>query len=220
MNTKIIGILIIVIGLGGLFGGAYYVYRQMYYQEDEVIETVQEDETSDVQVVQSNNNSYKLPIKTENGSLDKIVKLQNKTVTISGKDTQEDDKKSIKEEQLKRTASLFIERFGSYSNQSNFSNVSDLKIYMSDEMKDWADDFVEKNNIDRDVSVYYGVTTKSISQKLEFSDSDLGQASILVNTLRRESGGGAIEDSSFYQEALVKFVLEKGFWKVDSANWK
>ena len=220
MNTKIIGILIIVLGLGGLFGGAYYVYKQMYYQPDEAPELVQKEEVVDIKVIQ-NNNSYKLPIKTEHGSLEKIVELQNKkTVVISGKETQNDNNESIKEEQLKRTASLFIERFGSYSNQSNFSNVSDLKIYMSDKMKDWADDFVKKNNIDRDISVYYGITTKSISQKIEFVDQDLGQASILVNTLRRESGGNLSEDSSFYQEALVKFILEKGFWKVDSANWK
>ena len=89
-----------------------------------------------------------------------------------------------------------------------------------DEMKNWADDFVKKNNIDRDVSVYYGITTKSISQKIEFIDQDSGQVNILVNTLRRESGGSLLEDFSFYQEALVSFVLEKGFWKVNSANWK
>jgi hypothetical protein len=219
MNTKIIGILIITLGLGGLFGGVYYIYKQMYYKSDEPTFVEQEEEEVEINTIQ-NEDSYDLPIKTENGNIEKIIEFQKKTVVISGKETQEDDDETLKEEQLKRTASLFIERFGSYSNQSNFSNVSDLKIYMSDEMKDWADDFVRKNNIDRDVSVYYGITTKSILQKVEFIDMETGEASILVNTLRRESGGGSTEDNSFYQESLVKFILEKGFWKVDSASWK
>ncbi|MDA3840471.1 MAG: hypothetical protein PF572_05240 [Patescibacteria group bacterium] len=221
MNTKIVGILIIVLGLAGLFGGAYYVYRQMYYVPDEPVIIIQkEEEKKTTPVTIENKNSYNIPIKTENGSVEKIIELQKKTVVISGKEEQEVNESSMTEEQLKRTASLFIERFGSYSNQSNFSNVSDLKIYMSNNMKIWADDFLKKNNIDRDISVYYGITTKSISQKIETIDVGTGEASILVNSLRRESGGTLSEDNSFYQEVLVKFVLEKGFWKVDSANWR
>lgn len=222
MNTKIVGILIIVLGLAGLFGGAYYVYKQMFYVPDEpvMVEVEKKENKTPVKVV-NDNNSYNLPIKTENGSIEKIIALQDKkTVVINGKENEPVDNKSLTEEQLKRTASLFVERFGSYSNQSNFSNVSDLKIYMSNDMKEWADDFVKKNNIERDVSVYYGITTKAISQKIELIDEDTGESTILVNTLRRESGGELTEDNSFYQEVLVKFVLEKGFWKVDSANWK
>lgn len=220
MNTKIVGILIIILGLTGLFGGAYYIYKQMYYVPDKPLNIVVEKEKEPVVAVK-NKNSYNLPIKTENGSVEKIIALQNnKTVVINGGKSEQKNNDSVNEEQLKRTASLFVERFGSYSNQSNFSNVSDLKIYMSNNMKKWADDFVEKNNIERDISVYYGITTKAISQKIESIDEDAGNSAILVNTLRRESGGDLSEDNSFYQEVLVKFVLEKGFWKVDSANWK
>ncbi len=219
MNTKIVGILIISLGLVGLFGGAYFVYKKMYYVPDEPVEVVKQEKREPV--VSRNKSSYNIPIETENGSTERIIELQNqKSVVISAKEELAENNISATEEQLKRTSSLFIERFGSYSNQSNFSNVSDLKIYMSANMKKWADDFVEKNNIDRDVSVYYGITTKSISQKIEFINEEDGEAKILVNTLRRESGGNLSEDNSFYQEVSVRFVLEKNFWKVDSANWK
>jgi len=220
MNTKLVGIIIIILGLTGIFGGIFFVYKQMYYKPDEVavVDLVVEENTTEKPL--ENKKSYNLPIETKEGSIENIIKLkEKKIVTISGKDTSE-EKNSLKENQLKRTASLFVERLGSYSNQSNFSNVADLKIYMSDKMRRWADDFIEKNNIDRDISVYYGITTKSISQKMELIDEDNGRATVLVNTLRRESGGDLVQDNSFYQEALVSFVLEDGFWKVDSANWK
>ncbi len=220
MNTKLVGIIIIILGLTGIFGGIFFVYKQMYYKPDEVavVDLVVEENTTEKPL--ENKKSYNLPIETKEGSIENIIKLkEKKIVTISGKDTSE-EKNSLKENQLKRTASLFVERLGSYSNQSNFSNVADLKIYMSDKMRRWADDFIEKNNIDRDISVYYGITTKSISQKMELIDEDNGRATVSVNTLRRESGGDLVQDNSFYQEALVSFVLEDGFWKVDSANWK
>jgi len=220
MNTKIIGIIIITLGLAGIFGGAFFVYKQIYYKPDEVIKIEPVAEKKIVEKKAVDKNSYNLPIETKEGNTENIIKFQHKkTITISGKEIIKDET-SLKEGQLKRTASLFIERLGSYSNQSNFSNVADLKIYMSDKMIGWADDFIKKNNIDRDISVYYGITTKSISQKMELIDEDNKNATVLVNTLRRESGGGLNEDNSFYQEASVSFVLENSFWKVNSVSWK
>lgn len=219
MNTKIIGIIIILLGLAGLFGGAYFVYRQLFYISDEPLLLPQPEEKIEPEKTE-NKNSFNIPIETENGSIEKIIELQNKKSVVVSNREEENDNLSASEEQLKRTASLFIERFGSYSNQSNFSNISDLKIYMTSSMKEWADDFIKKSNVDRDVSNYYGITTKSISQKVEFLNEDLGEAIIVVNTLRRESGGSLLEDNSFYQEAVVKFALEKGFWKVNKATWE
>ncbi|PLX21752.1 hypothetical protein C0584_01450 [Candidatus Parcubacteria bacterium] len=225
MSTKIIGILIIIIGLGGLFGAAYYVYREMYYVPDEPVVLIDQTEEEEIEVEKEEtiipkNNLLNIPVKTEEGSTEKILERQKESVVISAKDSNQEESTPLVESQLKRTAALFIERFGSYSNQSNFSNISDLKIYMSEGMKVWADDFVQKNNVDRDVSTYYGITTKAISQDVEFIDESAGNVSILVTSLRRETGGDLSEDNSFYQEALVRFVLEKGFWKVSSANWQ
>lgn len=224
MNIKIVGIIIIVLGLAGILGGAYFFYMQMFYVPSEEIATEdnQKNEENEDLTNQSNNNSlYNLPLKTEQGSTEKIIELQErKSVTISNKEEKPQDNRSLTEEQLKRTASLFVERFGSYSNQSNFSNISDLKIFMTDDMKRWADDFIKKSNIDRDVSVYYGIITKSISQRVEILDESVGEATIYVKTLRRESSASSTEDNSFYQEAYLKFIFEKGSWKVDKASWE
>ncbi len=221
MNTKIVGIIIIVLGLAGLFGGAYFFYMQMFYVPDEPVFFEEEEKAVEEKNEPEEKTLDGSVLKTEGGSIEKILELpERKSVVISGKDQEEpEDNRSLTEQQLKRTASLFIERFGSYSNQSNFSNISDLKIFMTENMKKWADNFIENNNIDRDVSVYYGITTRSISQRIENFDESSGEATVFVKTLRRESGGSLTEDNSFYQEAVIRFLFEKGTWKVDKATW-
>lgn len=222
MNTKIVGIIIIVLGLAGLFGGAYFFYMQMFYVPDEQVFIEEEEEENQEEKKEAEEQTLDDSVlKTEGGSIEKILELpERKSVVISGKEQEEpEDDRSLTEQQLKRTASLFIERFGSYSNQSNFSNISDLKIFMTDNMKKWADNFIVNNNVDRDVSVYYGITTRSISQRIENFDESSGEATVFVKTLRRESGGSLTEDNSFYQEAVIRFLFEKGTWKVDKATW-
>ncbi len=122
---------------------------------------------------------------------------------------------------LERMAKSFAERFGSFSNQSNYANIRDLKLFMSDKMEKWADAYVEKNKkSDAANQVYYGLTTKSVSAKAEKFDEAAGQASVVVDTRRREAIGTTNNSSRLYNQSIrVSFVKENGAWKVDSAFW-
>ncbi len=129
--------------------------------------------------------------------------------------------KIIDQRDLERIAASFVERFGSYSNQSNYRNLTDLKIYMSARMKNWADNYIKTARAKGGVSdIYYGITTKSMAQEVKLFDDDLGKAEILVKTQRREAMGTTANASTFYQNILVNFVKEKGMWKVDNAYWQ
>lgn len=129
----------------------------------------------------------------------------------------------IGEEDLKKMAALFAERFGSYSNQSNFSNIEDLKTFMSVRMTTWADSYIaqqRKGNREKAVVIYYGITTKSILSVSKKIDDEGGVAEILVKTRRRESTMSANNSSkSFNQDISITFVKEGGNWKVDTAYW-
>ena len=130
-------------------------------------------------------------------------------------------REEINKEDLKRIASSFVERFGSYSNQSNYSNIKDLKMFMSNKMRDWADSFiVDQLKNARANSIYYGIITKvSTEELLEYDDVN-GKVSVLVNTRRREAIGASNNFSEvFDQSIVVSFVKDRGVWKVDSANW-
>jgi hypothetical protein len=136
-------------------------------------------------------------------------------------DTQSRERQITKED-LKRMAASFTERFGSYSNQSNFSNIIDLKIFMSQDMRKWADQYVSQQRQKKLANnIYYGITTKAIAQEVITLDDDSGQAVILVKTRRREAISSTANVSNvFDQNIIINLTLEGGAWKVSSANWQ
>ena len=140
---------------------------------------------------------------------------------IGGLSPPEATSKEKRSADLIRMAMPFVERLGSYSNQSNYKNIEDLMIYMNSEMKDWAKKEVKEGRTGRkDTSIYFGVSTEALSaQIIDFND-ELGSATISVSTQRRESSGSTSNARLYYQDILVTFVKEGGAWKVNSAVWK
>lgn len=120
---------------------------------------------------------------------------------------------------LSKMAVAFAERFGSYSNQSNYENISDLQVFMSRKMRVWADEFIAqaKKNYS---AIYYGVTTSAVSAEVKKFDAGSGQAEILVKTQRQESTVTMSNGATSYQDLLLNFVKERNSWKVDSATWQ
>lgn len=130
------------------------------------------------------------------------------------------EEEKIDETALMRLAASFAERFGSFSNQSNYGNIGDLKIFMSAKMQTWADDFIiREKQKNAETAVYAGVTTKALFQEVKKFDEQAGAAEILVKTRRKETAGD-IDNPAFYQDIIIKFIKEKGEWKVDSAEWQ
>lgn len=125
------------------------------------------------------------------------------------------------EEDLKRLALSFAERFGSFSNQAGYQNIKDLKIFMSSSMGEWADKYVQDEIAKKaSASIYYGISTKAISAKINELDVEGGTAKILVSTQRAESTGSTSNTTKFAQNINISLVKEKGAWKVDGANWQ
>lgn len=130
-------------------------------------------------------------------------------------------KSDVTEEELKRLAASFAERFGSFSNQSPYANILDLKIFMTEKMQAWADKYIEDINAQKaDTSIYYGITTKAVSTETKKYDKDASQAEILVKTQRREAIATANNITTSYEDVLIKLVKNKGAWKVDGAYWQ
>jgi len=129
--------------------------------------------------------------------------------------------RQLDEEDLRKISLAFVERFGSYSNQSNYSNFEDLKIFMSEKMKAWSDNYiVELKKSAGDASVYYGITTFAVSGEVKKFDDAAGVAQILVATQRRESGADSSVTNVYTQNISLDFVKVKNEWKVDAAYWE
>jgi len=219
MNTKITGILLISVGVLSLLGIGYFIfYKNFYVAGDPVSQQKNDKIQSEKDKI---NDFYKLPIKKDGDEEIVISPIVKKKIVINSQDQEKKKVIDNTEADILRIAASFSERFGSYSNQSNFSNVSDLKLFMTDKMKIWADNFIIENlEKNKDISVYYGVTSKAISEEIININKDLGYATVRVSTLRKESAQTSSTNPSFYQDIEINLKKERNVWLVDEANWK
>jgi hypothetical protein len=129
-------------------------------------------------------------------------------------------KEELNEEGVLRLATSFAERFGSYSNHSNFQNMTDLKLFMTERMRKWSEQYVKELALKQTgAAEYFGVTSKTITKKMISFDDAGGKAKALIQMQRREVGAKA-SASSFGQAIEINLVKEGGTWKVDEARWQ
>lgn len=114
----------------------------------------------------------------------------------------------------------FVERFGSYSNQGNFENLSDLLPFMGSSMKNWAQKQISEQANKPFQELYRGVTTKALSYTMKDYKPEQGRAEILVATQRKELIGSTVNARVYNQDVIVKLVKDDGAWVVDSAYWQ
>jgi hypothetical protein len=126
--------------------------------------------------------------------------------------------KEISKESLARLAASFAERFGTFSNQANFDNIKDLELLMTDSMRVWSQDYIDKLKSEETSGEFYAITTKAINSQVVNFDEANGQAEVKVVTQRQEVKGKA-EPQTFYQDIVLHFQKQGDKWKVDSIEW-
>lgn len=120
---------------------------------------------------------------------------------------------------LVKIAEAFAERLGSYSNQSNFSNLNDLKVEMTASMQAWAVKYIAANQKIAYSGYYQGVTTNAVSAAINNFDAAKGQAEVLVHT-QKVSVNGTSSPVTANQDITITFVKQTNGWLVDNAVWK
>jgi hypothetical protein len=121
---------------------------------------------------------------------------------------------------LRRLASSFAERYGSFSNLGDFENLTDLKVFMSASFAASTDAFVARERAKPTPSEYRGFTTRALSTEVVSLDDSAGTAVITVKTQRQEFTDPTAPGTVSYQDIRLGFIKEGGTWKVDSATWQ
>lgn len=114
----------------------------------------------------------------------------------------------------------FAERFGSYSNQASYENLSDLLGFMTESMQVWAREKIASAKEEPLPTIYKGVTTKALSNTVVSIDEKKGKAEIRVTTQRKELIGSSTNFKVYNQDLVLSFIKEDSVWLVDSAVWK
>ncbi|MFA6514396.1 MAG: hypothetical protein WCT50_03890 [Patescibacteria group bacterium] len=134
-------------------------------------------------------------------------------------DTSKEAEHKINQNDLVKLAELVAQRIGSFSNYSNYSNFTDLNLFMTDNMKTWADKYVaDLKAATKAGEEYYGITTKAIVSKVVEYNDTAGKAKIVVTTQRRESTGQT-EGKAYNQDIEITLQKVNGDWLVDQAYW-
>ncbi|MEK7648796.1 MAG: hypothetical protein AAB400_02645 [Patescibacteria group bacterium] len=128
--------------------------------------------------------------------------------------------RSAGEADLASIALPFAERFGSYSNQSSYENLSDLLPFMTEDFKKWAQGKINEQLAKPYQPIYQGVTTKALSYSMKMFDEQTGIAEMAVSTQRREMIGSPANTKIYNQDVTLKFVKSDDIWLVDRAEWK
>lgn len=198
MDRKKVGIAIIIFGALSLIGIVYVLFFHKFTAD-----------LAPVADVISNGNSETAKIRP--------TEIDARNVSTI---PQKPEVKKAGQAELEQIAYSFAERFGSYSNQSTYQNMLDLKTVMTSKMSSWVDNYVQDQiTSKKDTSTYSGITTKTVSVKLlNYKEGDT-KAIAEVSTQRREATGNNNNASSYGQILKITFLKEGKDWKVDEARW-
>jgi hypothetical protein len=208
MDNKKLGIILVVLGIS-LLGIIIYFLFFFNFSEDIQVLTGTKGPGQVTELAQ---------IPGESPAPQKTIK----EITITkDEDAKPAGEAEVKATELKKIAMSFAERFGSYSNHSDFSNVVDLKLFMSESMQKWADNFVEVGRRStKDMSTYQGVITKAVTSEVKAYNLGTGVAQILVGTQKVATDSDSDNTKTTYEDLLVTFVKENNEWKVNEAEWE
>ncbi len=112
---------------------------------------------------------------------------------------------------------IFVERFSSYSSESNFANVKDVLSLVTASLSTKIQAVATEQRAKGIDQAYYGISTKVISQNVQEQTDTV--ATIIVSTQRAESIGSPSNATVRYQDVTVKLIKEGEAWKVDDFTW-
>ncbi len=159
----------------------------------------------------TNNTPVNQPVATQNTVAPIVVPQLPPTRQLTKTEITAANKEAL----IQVTVKNFVERFGSYSPEANFSNFAEIKSMITNPVADWLKtypDYLKKQQ----ASDFLGITTRVLSQKIT-SSSDTA-AVVVASTQRAEmrSSGNQVT----YKDMQVKLVWSNGAWLVDGAYWQ
>ncbi len=153
---------------------------------------------------------------TANPNQESAVATPQAEVKYSLKELSQEEK--LKQE-IKNFVSYFVERFGTYSNQTDLSNLTELKDMSTASFAKFLDTYI--NDIKTKYPYrqgYYGITTKVVVVDFEdFNPADTRFRAV-VETRRKEVRGD--ESREFNQKAEVEVIQDGEGYKINRVFWR
>lgn len=111
---------------------------------------------------------------------------------------------------VRQLARIFVERYGSYSNQNDNTHIVDVLPIVTDQMARW----IQTQSIDQN-GAYTGVTTKVVVSTIE----SISGANASVHIEAQELVETRDSRETQYRSGTVGLVFENGEWKISGLFW-
>lgn len=112
---------------------------------------------------------------------------------------------------LKQLSGIFVERFGSYSNQNDNRHITDVLPISTVQMQT----YLQSRELEF-ARVYNGVTTNVVASRIAEKSGTQATVDVDVQRIIRENGAERIE----YQSGSISLLKVQNEWKVDGLFWK
>ncbi len=150
---------------------------------------------------------------TSTSSGNEGVDINSSGSTLSGNSLAE---ASTDEESIIRLAKSFTQRFGSFSNDTDYENIELSRPFMTEDMINRTNALIIPQD---DNAEFYSISTQSIDVDIvDFGEGATG-ATIEVGT-RRTERKGLDNPVKFSQTARLELKKISNQWKVDKFTWK
>ena len=114
------------------------------------------------------------------------------------------------------TSRNFIETYGSYNNQNNFSHVTEAKKWTTASFSKFLDQEVARQRVGLATTPYHEYLTTALVFTVTAKSNTT--AAVTVSTQRQEIKDG--KTTTYYQDLLLDLLKVDGSWKVNAASWK
>ncbi len=203
-KTRNIGLIIVALGLILLILLIYFTF----FRSSESIEDPVIDDTPSVDV--------SLP-----GSDEPLINQGDRPRGLEVYNINQDAENYVSgiEDALKLAMS-FAERFGSFSNQSDYRNITDAQLFMTPSLRQWSKNYVVSLREENPVDSFYSITTLSLSTEIVKYNESAGEAEVLVTTYRRENKEGVAGEKNWQQDLLLELKKSNNNWQVNAIYWQ
>lgn len=117
------------------------------------------------------------------------------------------------EQNLTVIARNFAERYGSFSTDSQFLNLKELKDFSTPKLQSELEAVITNEA----AKEFYGVSSRAM--KVEILDSSENAATVLVSLQREESRAGQ-DNFVYYQDLKLSLVKSGENWLIDEVQWQ
>jgi hypothetical protein len=119
------------------------------------------------------------------------------------------------EQSLYNVARNFAERYGTFSTDSGFANLEEVKLFSSAKMISQIDQLIKNS---QQSAEFYGVTSKVLNVEIKEANDQSGSGQAVVSLQRQETKSN-LAPFVYYQNLQLALIKSGNNWLVDEVKW-